>query len=434
MADHPIDPAVWDLPTMRDALAAHDIAAVFRLLTGMGTTQRQIAQRLGMAQSEVSEIPSGRRVQSVAVLDRIAAGLGVPPGWMGLAYHGNHPAPPTQQAPESEEVDEDVRRRNFITAVAGAVVWGHPILHQVLDLARLPPTPLPSRLGASDVDALRDLTERLGAVARTYGGYTDGLAPVALRAERLLSVPAAPQTHKAMTVAVAQLHAMAGWAGFDAHRDDTARRHLLRSLELSQDADDPYGAAYSLYLGGVLNEERGDPNLALKMFQLGHFRLADARDDERAPALAAWLRADSAGALVNMDRPDQARSELAAARSEWRPQAADDAAELDFVSALVEKGLGRIDSAEALAASAVRHRDGTPDQRAALVERITLAQIHVSTGQRSGHTMAEHVIRDVAALRSQRARDRLGPLADALAVRRDGRELAAMARRVATAN
>lgn len=44
----------------------------------------------------------------------------------------------------------------------------------------------------------------------------------------------------------------------------------------------------------------------------------------------------------------------------------------------------RPDIAQQIAASAVRHRAGTPDRRAALVERIALTQIHLMGGEHSG--------------------------------------------------
>jgi plasmid maintenance system antidote protein VapI len=71
---------------MRYALAVHDIAKVYRLLQRFGVSQRRIAARVGQAQSEVSEIIGGRRVVAYDVLIRIADGLGVPRGWMGLQY------------------------------------------------------------------------------------------------------------------------------------------------------------------------------------------------------------------------------------------------------------------------------------------------------------------------------------------------------------
>jgi predicted XRE-type DNA-binding protein len=82
-----IPQAVWDRPDMRRHLAARDVAAVFRLLQRFGVSQRAIAARTGQSQSEISEIISGKRqVFRYDLLLRIAEGLGVPRGWMGLAY------------------------------------------------------------------------------------------------------------------------------------------------------------------------------------------------------------------------------------------------------------------------------------------------------------------------------------------------------------
>ena len=72
--------------TARHALAHRDITAVFRILRDAGVSQVRISSATGQGQSEVSEIMSGRQVQSVALLERIADGLGVRRGWMGLAY------------------------------------------------------------------------------------------------------------------------------------------------------------------------------------------------------------------------------------------------------------------------------------------------------------------------------------------------------------
>jgi hypothetical protein len=71
---------------MRIALAQHDIATVFRILQRHGIPQRKIAAWTDQSQSEIWEIMNGRKVYSYDVLVRIADGLGVPRGMMGLAY------------------------------------------------------------------------------------------------------------------------------------------------------------------------------------------------------------------------------------------------------------------------------------------------------------------------------------------------------------
>lgn len=67
-------------PAARQALARRGIGAVFRILRNAGVSQASIAHATGQKQSEVSEIISGRQVQSVALLERIADALDVPRG------------------------------------------------------------------------------------------------------------------------------------------------------------------------------------------------------------------------------------------------------------------------------------------------------------------------------------------------------------------
>ncbi|HZD15613.1 MAG TPA: hypothetical protein VE196_10935, partial [Pseudonocardiaceae bacterium] len=64
---------------------------------------------------------------------------------------------------------------------------------------------------------------------------------------------------------------------------------------------------------------------------------------------------------------------------------------------------------------------------------VLRATIHVQTGGPRGTDLARQAIDEVAGLRSTRARERLAPLAAALAARpgADARELAIHARRVA---
>src|SRR3954471_12925488 len=81
-----VDPALWHRADMRAALAARDIAGVFRLLQRVGVSQRRIAALTGQSQSEISEILAGRQVVSYDVLARIADGLGIARGQMGLAF------------------------------------------------------------------------------------------------------------------------------------------------------------------------------------------------------------------------------------------------------------------------------------------------------------------------------------------------------------
>src|SRR5215475_2752287 len=81
-----VGPGEWQRPEMRAALFERDITTVYRLLQKVGFSQQWIAALTGQSQPEVSAIIHGRRVMAYAVLSRIADGLGIPRGYMGLSY------------------------------------------------------------------------------------------------------------------------------------------------------------------------------------------------------------------------------------------------------------------------------------------------------------------------------------------------------------
>lgn len=430
-----IDPALLDRPSLRAALAVRDIATAYRLLIEAGVPQRAIATAVGQSQSEVSEIVAGRQVRAVPVLERIAEGLGVPRGWLGLAYDDGTRsayADTVMVADPHEGVDEAMRRRAFLAA-ASVALWGRPVLGELLELPTRPesPTPVPSRLGMADVDALRALTERMRMLARQFGGQGDTVGSIANRSTaRLLPVDARDDVKLALGSALADLHTVAGWCCFDSGSPEGTRHHFTRGLELATESGDTYRAVNAIYHAGMAMQHAA-PDEALKLFQLARFRITQGSDHPRARTLTAWLHADSARSLAVMDRPADARSELAAARDGWYPADRFDQADMDHVTAQAHVDLGMLDSAEPLAATSV----GTWEERErrdAAQAGITLATLHVRTAESDGPRLAEQAISGVAGLRSQRARSALAPLADALEARGgESRELAAHARRVA---
>ncbi|MGH3872742.1 MAG: helix-turn-helix domain-containing protein [Pseudonocardiaceae bacterium] len=422
--------AVFEREDMRQALALRDISTVYRVLIDHGVTQRYLAELVGQSQSEVSEILRGRRVQSYAVLDRIAQGLGVSRGSMGLAYRDEYEG----SEPLFDEVTEDMKRRALL-ATGAVALFGSPVLGEILELPERPavPTPLPNSLGPPDVQALQGLTKALETGVQYYGGGYDVTSPVAQRAERLLQVPAADSTKVAIATAVAELHNVAGWTAFDSHQDDAARYHFARAMSLGNGGDG-FQFARAAYLGGVSTAERGHLDDGLTLIQLGQMRIDQGPGGPRAGELKAWLAADSACVLAHMGHRDAARSALSSARDGWCAPDADDQADMNWVTALVEMSLDRTDVAEGLVAMSVRHWEGTSDRRQAVLGRITLAQLHVQAGDSRGNAMAYQVISDVGELRSVRARERLRPMIETLEARpeSESRQLAGWARRVSS--
>src|SRR5687767_6338090 len=86
MLERKPDADLWQRPDVVAALSSRDVAALYKVLQRQGFSQRRIAAMTGQSQSEVSEILSGRHVVSYDVLVRIADGLGIPRGRMGLAH------------------------------------------------------------------------------------------------------------------------------------------------------------------------------------------------------------------------------------------------------------------------------------------------------------------------------------------------------------
>jgi len=432
----PIDPALCQRDDVREVLAERDIGALYRVLKDEGITQRTIAELTGQSQSEVSEILKGRRVRDVTVLERIAEGLGIPRELMGISYgkDGAYGGDEVTVTGPPEGVTDEMLRRHFIAGLASAA-FGRPLLAGLLDPP--PPSggiPLPSRLSLGEVADLRAGTEQLRSLARRYGGQADIVDAVANRSMRLLSVPADDAVKRSLRSALSERREFAAWCCFDERAYEVARTHFTDAVGLARSANDPYRAAYAMYHAGCMTEERGHPNDALKLFQLGLFKLSESHDP-RAPALAAWLQVDAASAYAHLGFPDRARSELAAAWDVWQPPHENDRGGLEWVTALVERDLGRLDVAERFAASSVRHWSSNGNRRDAALPAITLAELHVMAGEPRGLAMARTAIGIVAPLHSVRARERLVPLAEALEARpsSDHRELARMARQVAAA-
>src|SRR4051794_15595114 len=167
----PLDPAVWERTETRGALAARDLAAVFRLLRKAGTSQRAIAALTGLAPSEVYEIGRGRRVMAYDVLCRIADGLGVPRGYLGLAYDCETACFVSAADGASTGdggLDEVAALLAHAAQVAvgmgpgpGARRWSAP---------REAGTPLPRRVTAGDVDQIEAIPLTLRGLDYGQGG------------------------------------------------------------------------------------------------------------------------------------------------------------------------------------------------------------------------------------------------------------------------
>ena len=95
----PPDPALWQRPDLRAAIARHDFPTVYVALNAAGLSQSRIGALTGQKQPEVSAIMHGRRITAFAVIARTVHGLGIPPCYAGPscqqcpAHRGEHITP-----------------------------------------------------------------------------------------------------------------------------------------------------------------------------------------------------------------------------------------------------------------------------------------------------------------------------------------------------
>jgi transcriptional regulator with XRE-family HTH domain len=434
-----IDPAVWEQPDMRAALAAHDIGEVYRTLTRLGASQRRIATLTGQSQSEVSEIIKGRVVKEYAVLARIAEGLGIPREYLGLSWRGADGTycgeGPVAELPEG--VSAQMLRRHLL-AFGATTVFGAPI-KGLGELAAQLPHPgvvsLPSQLFPVHVEHVRDLTRDLRAMLLDHGSNPKLSSAAATWADQLLGVPGPDKLTRELKTAVAELHIMmAGWAGLDAGLYDRALYHYSRGLELATDTGDAYLQSIALACAGLTMLEQGHPPQAVKMLQFAQVKSWSIPAEYDRLMVESCAQSDSVIALLGLGEERAAVTELAKSRQLWQPIRTDPRGDQDYVTARLEITRGRLDIAEPFAVASVARWEGISKLRGSH-SAVALATIHVQAGEPDGLGMAHRAITDVTKLSSVQARTRLHPLADALEGRPggDAQELARMARQVAAA-
>jgi transcriptional regulator with XRE-family HTH domain len=294
---------------MRVALARHDIGEVYRLLGAAGVSQRQIAARIGQNQSEISDINQGRQVQAYDLLVRIADGLRIPRGYMGLAYTDTA----TQRLATSNSMitrEDAWMERRTLLGVVSKIVMGAMLTATELDLIATAPrdTPVPRQVGNTEVTQLRVLTSALRTHDAAYGGGScrDAILGHTQRAESLLTAACSDEVRPDLLSAVAEAKTLAGWTAHDLGLAKEARQYLTQALQVAQQAGNPAHSAIILYYLGRVPLDNGDPSEALKLFQLGQI----AAQNSLSAKPVAFLLANEAVAYAHLGDSRQAMTAL----------------------------------------------------------------------------------------------------------------------------
>jgi transcriptional regulator with XRE-family HTH domain len=444
--DQTIAPAVWEHPAMRAALGRRDLATVYRRLQAAGVSQRRIASLTGQSPSEVYEILNGRQVMAYEVLLRIADGLGVPRGYMGLAYDESSEmalelvaASCSVQPDEREEVRQLLAHAANVTmgaAVDEVAKWWQPVERAG--------TPTPHRVGPSDVIQVESITSVMRALDYRYGGGAcrDAVAAQVRWTQRLLTTDYTDDVGRRLHLALADLHNLAGWTSFDVGLYSPARRHFARALEQAKHGDDASLVANVLYRMGRLHLHRAFYRHALKFFQLGQI----AAQDSGSELTVAMLCANEAWAYALLADADQARRSIGRAQDEFARAKTDSApawlrffgvADLHAMTGMVYASLPGRDQANL--GRAVEHLtvslDGRGDAmaRSRAFELTALATVHLALGERTlGAGLSQQAMDLAERVRSVRTIDRLEPLEAEANRHRQYAEAREVAERIAT--
>ncbi|WP_157128864.1 helix-turn-helix domain-containing protein [Nocardia amamiensis] len=420
-----IGSAVWEHREMRQALASRDLKRVYELLQRVGISQRGIARLTGQSASEVYEVLyKSRRIMAYDVLVRIADGLGIPRGYMGLAYDETTEtaldlaaANCSINAAERDEVRDLLCHAANVTmgtTVSEVARWWQPLDRET--------APAPSRIGPSDVQHLQAITAAMRAVDYRHGGGAcrDAVAAQVRWAQQLLDADCAAATRRQLVAALADLHNLAGWTSFDVGMYSISRRHFTRALELARDADDHSLAANVLYRMGRLHLHRVMPLEALRFFQLGQI----TAQDSGCTLTVAMLCANEGVAYAHLDDREQmlrslgraqdefARSEPETARAWVRffGQADLDASRGVALTALRSATRAELDDAVRLIGRAISMR-GPDMTRSRIFELIAFATAHLRNGSTErGVRAAYDAVSSTSTVRSVRTVDRLAPL------------------------
>lgn len=418
----PLHSGLWEKPAMRAALSRHDISEVYRLLGTAGVSQRRIAALTSQSQSEISDITQGRQVQAYDVLARIADGLGIPRGYMGLAYSLTS-QPLADQSISTTQKDDHMERRMFLGLIS-KIVMGAGLTAAEIDLITIRPrtTPAPQRVGATEVAELRTLTDALRAYDAAHGGGScrDAIVAHTRWAAAMLDAKMPDHVRAELLSAVTDLKTLAGWTAHDLGLPHEARSYIAQAVQTAKEADDPGHTAIALHHLGRIPLDNGDPVQALKLFQLGQI----SAQDSQSSSVVSLLLADQAVAYAQVGDARQATTALRRAEDEYAHADHDDDpvflrffdyGALETNAARMHSSLGLADGRHRAEAVTRLERAITEAPSARVRQRAFnlawLATCHLADGETStGVSLGVRAIDTVRDLRSTRMLAALAPL------------------------
>ncbi|MBV8541542.1 MAG: XRE family transcriptional regulator [Pseudonocardiales bacterium] len=337
---------------------------------------------------------------------------------------------------------DNVKRKQFIHNAlgVGALVLGEPLAALLGDSE---PTPIPARVGATDIEQIRTATREFKSWGATYGGGLVREPAIGqLRwSAGLLEATCPDRLRPELHSAVGHLATTAGYLTEDVNAQDEARRVYHFALACAEQAKDWPLRAEILSSMTKQAVRAGQPDEGLTLAEQ-----ALVRSDRLTAAGRALLHADRGRALAKMRRVNEALTAIGTADEHFAHFTPDNEPPvMDYYSAarhahltgqpLVDLAiLGHHDPGKAtdrLTAAAAGHAADHLCARAICLTK--LASLTMATGDPLQAAAIGHAALDIACtIRSRRAAEELRELAHYAAPHQHLDEVAHLRHRIAT--
>jgi hypothetical protein len=150
-------------------------------------------------------------------------------------------------------------------------------------------TPVPQRVGISDVEQIERVTAALRALDYRHGGGAcrDAVLAQTRWVSRLADADATDAVRRRLHVTLADLYNLGGWTSTDFGLYPAARRLFAHAVTHARHAEEPSLLATVLYRTGRLHLHRAMTGQALRFFQLGQIAAQDSGDARTVAVLCA---------------------------------------------------------------------------------------------------------------------------------------------------
>ncbi|MFR9772414.1 XRE family transcriptional regulator [Nocardia sp. SC052] len=286
----------WQTDQMRDALATWHMGLVvsaYRAHPYHGRTlpQELVANWLGLTQAQLSRMEKGSAPEFLSKLIRWAQVLGIPADLLWFKLPG-----------ASAATLDDVKRQDFLRAALG--VTATSAAAPLMDLLNtIQPTPVPSLVGVTEIEQIRQTAREFSTWDHAYGG---GLVREAVGAQLRYAVgllnARCLERHRAdLHSSVGFLGHTAGFMAFDAYAHADARNMFQLALTCAEEAGDWH--LRSKVLSSMARQAIwcGNPDDGLT-----YIELAMVRSDRLTATERAMLQSARARALAKLQRVEDA--------------------------------------------------------------------------------------------------------------------------------